>query len=351
MIETIDTHLAAAEKSQIGFVKKWWDKDLGDHLKPGPVYLFVRVVLDTEPKVIKEFNKSCLLGGSNYTQQYLEFIKSVKDDVDTIVASHPGSKPQVVSEQISFAKDEQDKDKIYAILCNDEGSVRKSISGYSTLIYEGWAKKNLKHTVLPRGDVLGKDGNLELTKEMDVKAEVEDYIEALIKKGREKVALLTAIGEMGVETFRKWSESGLNEHIKPGPVFIFVRVAIKDDFGVVKEVKEFKKSCLLDESNCRQQYIDFIKSVNKKIDELMVSNSAKKAIVVAEQISFAKDEKNKDKVVAALCQTDGTITQSISGYSTLIYEGWAKNHLKHLTLPRGDLLGPDGNLVLTKFAK
>lgn len=204
LIREIDNQLTAANNigTQLNHVfKKWWSKGFSEKIKPGPVFLFVKVlILDKKNKLAKNnptiiLKKQCHLHEDTFVQDYRDFMKEASKDIQRVAVNHQEN-CRIVAEQISFSKetDEDGANLLSAVWCEDDGDVRESFSGAPILMYDGWAKSNLKHFDLPKGDILDEDGNF---------VELEDNSEEIIEQSTQATA--EAIDE-GKEIMRRKEE-------------------------------------------------------------------------------------------------------------------------------------------------
>lgn len=186
-------------------------------------------------------------------------------------------------------------------------------------------------------------------------------------------------------TFRTWEQKNLLGFLRPGALFTFVRVQINRDPLIIEE---FSRKCVLDESSpLREQYDKYVRDIEKEIVEIIATHQASpnECKVIAEQVNFSLAEKNyadnlKTEVIAkhqaarkendhlkeffstmdaqeekspmlqaVVYGTSGTHDVSQYDHPSAIYEGWARNKLRFLTLPRGNILDDNLNFVLPEF--
>jgi hypothetical protein len=322
LIQTIDKHLLAYEKTPVGVFKSWWDNGFLDHLKPGPVFIAVRVVVDGKPELNKDFKKSCLLG-VNYSEDYRKFMQEMLNEISS---EFPSEKIELCTEQINFSKDNQDDSKISAVICKENGTIRKSYSDMPTTIYQGWAKKHLSLLELPSGDITDNDNNFVIP-EVKPKVNTDDSLEALIKEGRELVEMNThaPVGIIG-----NWWKYGFTDNTapaKPGLVVITVKLMID---GKPRLSKNITKRCLLG-VDAQRDYLHFIKKIKTEIFFDLLPQPGMK--VEVEQVSFAKDHNDPTKMVETVCNSNGSVQKTLRDFPPAIKGNWDTGELELRDLP------------------
>jgi hypothetical protein len=335
LIQTIDKHLLAYGKTPVGVFKSWWDNGLLDNLKPGPVFIIVRVVVDGKPELNKDFKKNCLLG-ADCRKDYCNFMQTVMNEISLEMADE---KIEICAEQICFSKDSLDDSKISAVICKENGTIRKSVADLPITIYEGWAKKHLSLLELPSGDITDNENNFVIPVAKR-QSNVDDYLEELIKEGRELVEMNThaPVGKIG-----NWWKYGFTDNTapaKPGLVFLIVRITVN---GKPHLNKDIKMQCLLG-ADAQQDYLNFITKVKTEVFSNLAPQEGMQ--VHAEQISFVKDDSDPTKIIATICNDDGKVRKSLPGYPIVIQGGWAKNKLGLLELPSANITDENHHFVI-----